>query len=248
MTGHIHSIESFGTVDGPGVRFVVFFQGCPMRCLYCHNPDTWEPGAGQVAETGEIIEKMERNRSFYETGGLTATGGEPMLQMDFLTELFTEAREKGFHTCLDTSGICFLPGDEKRLARIDKLLACTSLVMLDIKHMVPASHKSLTGHDNAGILEFARYLSEKKMPVWIRHVVVPGITWQEEELTALGIFLRELTNVEKLEILPYHAMGRVKYQQLGISYPLEDTPQLKKEEAAQAEAVVRRAWKNVSES
>lgn len=242
MEGHIHSLESFGTVDGPGVRFVVFFQGCPMRCLYCHNPDTWEPEGGQVMEPDAILDRLERNRAFYETGGLTATGGEPMLQIEFLTELFEKAAAGGIHTCLDTSGICFRPGDQAHMEQVDRLLAHTGLVMLDIKHMDPEEHRRLTGHGSDRVFAFARYLCEKKVPVWIRHVVVPGITWQREELKALGLFLRELPNVEKLEILPYHSMGRVKYRQLGIEYPLEGTPQLGKDEAAEAEEIVKKAW------
>ncbi|MCH5251870.1 MAG: pyruvate formate lyase-activating protein [Lachnospiraceae bacterium] len=246
MKGKIHSIESFGTVDGPGVRFVIFFQGCPMRCLYCHNPDTWETGTGQETDVEGIINKMERNLSFYETGGITATGGEPMFQMEFLSELFKEAKKREIHTCLDTSGIMFQPKDRDSLEQVDKLLAVTDLVMLDIKHIDAAEHKKLTGQDNAGILAFARYLDEKKVPVWIRHVVVPGITDDEKELTELGHFMGTLSNVEKLEVLPYHAMGKVKYEQLGMSYRLADTPQLTKEQAKEAEEVILRAWRQAA--
>lgn len=238
--GKIHSIETFGTVDGPGVRFVVFFQGCPMRCQYCHNPDTWQLSDGQEMEAEEILSRMERNRTFYKTGGITATGGEPMLQMEFLTELFTGAKERGIHTCLDTSGVLFPGGGQ--LTQVDSLLAVTDLIMLDIKHMDPGGHRELTGHDNQRILEFARYLDEKKKPVWIRHVVVPGITFNKEELTGLGKFLATLSNVEKLEVLPYHALGKVKYENLGMDYVLKDTPQLTKEQAKEAEQIIRAAW------
>lgn len=241
MIGKIHSLESFGTVDGPGVRYVVFFQGCPMRCRYCHNPDTWQMADGRDMTVEEILDKMERNRSFYESGGLTATGGEPMVQMDFLIALFTEAKKRDIHTCLDTSGILFQSRDT---SKIDELLAVTDLVLLDIKHMDKAGHKELTGQEQDNVLAFAHYLDEKKKPVWIRHVVVPGITFVEEELVSLGEFLRTLSNVEKLEILPYHSMGKVKYEQLGISYSLADTRQLTKEEAKQAEEIVLKAWKN----
>lgn len=256
--GKIHSIETFGTVDGPGVRFVVFFQGCPMRCQYCHNPDTWHLEDGREMETEEILSALARNRSFYRTGGITATGGEPMLQMEFLTELFTKAKEQGVHTCLDTSGIMFpgLDGETvasddgglpdgsstEPLAQIDRLLAVTDLVMLDIKHIETGAHKVLTGHENGNILAFARYLDKKKKPVWIRHVVVPGITFDEKELTELGHFLAELSNVEKLEVLPYHALGKVKYDNLGMDYVLKDTPQLTKEQGKQAERIIREAW------
>ena len=253
--GKIHSLETFGTVDGPGVRFVVFFQGCPMRCAYCHNPDTWQLQDGQEMSADEIIRRLERNRSFYKTGGITATGGEPMLQIEFLTELFAKAKERGIHTCLDTSGVMF-PGEkeetqtseEKKSAgqkvtqeQIDKLMQVTDLVMLDIKHIQDAKHRELTGHSNSNILAFARFLDETGKPVWIRHVVVPGITFDEEELTELGKFLKTLHNVEKLEVLPYHSMGKVKYDNLGMDYRLKDTPQLTKAEAKEAEAVIRRA-------
>ncbi len=249
--GDIHSLETFGTVDGPGVRFVVFFQGCLMRCQYCHNPDTWNPKDGQQMEAGEIIARFLRNASFYKTGGITATGGEPMLQLDFLTELFTMAKQHGIHTCLDTSGIMFPgeketdgPGPRKGLEKIDALLDVTDLVMLDIKHIRPAEHEVLTGHSNRNILAFARYLEQKQKPVWIRHVVVPGITFDKEELTELGCFLKTLSNVEKLEVLPYHALGKVKYDNLGIDYVLKDTPQLTKEQAKEAERIIRSAMES----
>lgn len=238
--GKIHSIETFGTVDGPGVRFVVFFQGCPMRCQYCHNPDTWKIEEGQEKSVEEILAKMTRNLSFYKTGGITATGGEPMLQMEFLTELFSKAKEKGIHTCLDTSGIMY---KKAGMAELEALMQVTDLVMLDIKHMSAEKHQVLTGHGNENILEFARYLSRIEKPVWIRHVVVPGITFDKEELTALGEFLKTLPNMEKLEVLPYHAMGKVKYDSLGMDYVLKDTPQLTKEQAKEAEKIILEAMK-----
>ncbi len=233
--GKIHSLETFGTVDGPGVRFVVFFQGCPMRCQYCHNPDTWKIEDGEEMSADEIIDRFERNRSFHQTGGITATGGEPMLQFDFLTELFTKAKEKGIHTCLDTSGIMF----PKK--QIEQLMSVTDLVMLDIKHINDEEHQKLTGQSNSSILAFAKYLDSIGKPVWIRHVVVPGITFEEKELTELGRFLKTLHNVEKLEVLPYHSMGKVKYDNLGMDYVLKDTPQLTKAEAKEAENIIRAA-------
>lgn len=239
--GKIHSIETFGTVDGPGVRFVVFFQGCPMRCQYCHNPDTWQIADGREMQTDEILSRMERNLAFYRTGGITATGGEPMLQMEFLTELFARAKEHGIHTCLDTSGILF-PGEETE--DLHRLLEVTDLIMLDIKHMETEAHKKLTGWDNRNVLEFAGYLDAKKKPVWIRHVVVPGITFEKEELAKLGHFLSTLSNVEKLEVLPYHALGKVKYDNLGMDYVLKDTPQLTKAQAEEAEQIIREAMEH----
>lgn len=257
--GNIHSLETFGTVDGPGVRFVVFFQGCPMRCQYCHNPDTWNPKDGMQMEADDIIKKFERNRSFYTTGGITATGGEPMMQLDFLTELFTKASEKGIHTCLDTSGIMFpiqeqeevdsmekvnrLLEENDSMKKIQRLMQVTDCILLDIKHIEEEAHKKLTGHSNRNIIAFARYLDTINKPVWIRHVVVPEITFEKKELEGLGAFLNTLHNVKKLEVLPYHAMGKIKYDNLGIEYSLKDTPQLTKAEAKEAEAVIRSIWK-----
>lgn len=238
MTGQIHSIETFGTVDGPGVRFVVFLEGCPMRCLYCHNPDTWVPGAGETYSASALMAQMLRNRSFYQTGGITATGGEPLMQLDFLTELFELAKKNGIHTCLDTSGVTFRE-DPAYLARLDRLLAATDLVMLDIKHMDEQVHKKLTGHGNAHILAFAKYLDKKNVKMRVRHVIVPGYTDGEDELAALGRFLKDFKNLEKVEALPYHTLGKAKYENLGIPYPLGDTPQLTAKDAAAALAVIK---------
>lgn len=243
--GYIHSLESFGSVDGPGVRYVVFFQGCPMRCAYCHNPDTWDFADGKEMTADEILQKMLRNRAFYTTGGITATGGEPMMQMEFLIELFSKAKAEGVHTCLDTSGIMYTGAKEDgtpKDERIARLMEVTDLVMLDIKHMDEAAHQDLTEQSNKHILEFACYLNSIGKPVWIRHVVVPGITLQEESLKAVGEFLSTLSNVEKLEVLRYHALGKVKYEKLGMDYRLKDTPQLTKEEAAWAEDVIKKYW------
>lgn len=235
MTGYIHSLESFGTVDGPGVRYVVFFQGCPMRCLYCHNPDTWEPKKGMELTVEEILEKYNRNRIFYKNGGITATGGEPLMQLDFLTELFTKAKAENVHTCLDTSGILYTSENK---AKYDVLLAVTDYVMLDIKHIENEAHKSLTGHGNQNVFAFADLLREKNIPMRIRHVVVPGITLKEAPLKALGKRLREYPNLDKIEVLPYHAMGAVKYESIGLEYPLKDTPQASKDEAAWAKRII----------
>ena len=221
MNGFVHSTESFGTVDGPGVRFVVFLQGCPMRCQYCHNPDTWKMNAGSVRSAQSLIAEYERNAPFYRGGGITVTGGEALMQLDFLLELFRLAKQKQIHTCLDTSGITYHPGDSNYNKKLDALMEVTDLVMLDIKHIDPEGHKTLTGHDNAGILAFARYLERKHIPVWIRHVVVPGITDDEALLTRLGTFLGKLSNVQALDVLPYHVLGVHKYRELGLSYPLE---------------------------
>ena len=235
IKGNIHSIESCGTVDGPGVRFVVFTQGCPMRCLYCHNPDTWEGVNTNTTQLTpqQILTQYDGVKEFCK-GGITVTGGEPLVQIDFVTELFREAQEKGIHTALDTSGILFNGKSDK----IDTLLKYTSLVMLDIKHIDDNEHKKLTGHSNKNILEFAKYLSEKTIPVWIRHVVVPGINDKEEYLVRLGEFLATLHNVKALDVIPYHNMAIPKYEALGIDYPLKDLPPLTKEEAIWARDII----------
>ena len=197
VTGRVHSVESFGTVDGPGVRFVVFLQGCPMRCLYCHNPDTWDPGGGVPTTVEELLAQYARNEAFYRKGGITVTGGEPLLQIEFVTALFREAKRRGIHTCLDTSGATFRPEDAAALAQFDALCAVTDLVLLDIKQTDPAAHRRLTGRENGNILAFARYLAQKEVPVWVRHVVVPGLTDSEAGWNAL--LCREAGAVQLVE-------------------------------------------------
>ena len=222
--GKIHSMESFGTVDGPGVRFVVFFEGCPMRCLYCHNPDTWHLEDGQEMSAEEILSRMERNRSFYRTGGITATGGEPMLQIDFLTELFAGAKERGIHTCLDTNGFV-----RRYDPVIDELLEVTDLVMLDLKQMNDEIHQNLVGVSNHRTLEFAKYLANKNVKVWIRYVVVPGWSDDDDSAHRLGEFTRDMGNVEKIELLPYHELGKHKWVAMGEEYKLDGVKPPKKE-------------------
>lgn len=234
MNGFIHSIETFGSVDGPGIRYVVFMQGCPMRCLYCHNPDTWDIGKGREVTAQELIAEYEKNKMFYRNGGITVTGGEPLLQVDFLIELFSLAKSKGVHTCLDTSGITYSDCNTAYLSKLDELMKYTDLVMLDIKHIDPVKHKEITSRDNAGILAFARYLADKGIPVWIRHVIVKGYTDEPEYLKALGRFIGGLNNVKALDVLPYHSMGEKKYRELGIAYPLSGMESLDKGEAVTA--------------
>lgn len=235
MIGYIHSFESFGSVDGPGVRFVVFVRGCSMRCKYCHNPDTWTMG-GETHTAAEVLQRAMRYKNYWgKEGGITVSGGEPMLQLDFVTELFTEAKAKGVNTCLDTSGIAF---DPEHTEVVDQLLAVTDLVMLDIKHIDDEKHRELTGQSNKNILAFAKYLDSKNIPVWIRHVVVPGITLEEESLKKLGRFIGTLSNVKRVETLPYHSLARPKYEKLGITYPLEDTPDATKEQAQWAREII----------
>ncbi|MBO4996461.1 MAG: pyruvate formate lyase-activating protein [Lachnospira sp.] len=246
MKGYVHSIETFGTVDGPGTRYVVFVQGCPMRCKYCHNPDTWQPNIGEMKDTDEILKDYDSYKEFYGNGGgLTITGGEPLLQIDFITELYEKAKAKGIHTCLDTSGIVFDENNQSLMEKFDRLIQSVDLVLLDIKHIDPEQHKELTSQPNDQILAFARYLDKKNVTVWIRHVVVPGITYNEEYLTKLGEFLGTLNNIKALDILPYHTMGVVKYENLGLSYPLKDVEALSTEDGHAAREIIRKAYHRV---
>lgn len=236
ILGNIHSIESFGTVDGPGIRLVVFMQGCPMRCKYCHNPDTWEYSENNQISIEEILEKYESIKEFLKNGGITLTGGEPLMQVDFAIELFKAAKEKNIHTAIDTSGVIF------NKEKIDELIKYTDLFMLDIKHINEEEHKKLTGHSNKQILEFAKYLSEKNVPLWIRHVVVPTITDKEEYLQELGRFIAGLKSLKALDVLPYHNMAISKYESLGMEYPLKDLPPLTKEQAIKARTIIYNAF------
>lgn len=240
MTGKIHSFESFGTVDGPGIRFVIFLQGCPLRCQYCHNPDTWKSG-GEVYSAEDVVAKASRYKNYFgNEGGVTATGGEPLLQIDFVTELFTLLKQKGIHTCIDTSGITFDETSKLCVEKHEKLLAVTDLVMLDIKHIDEEACIRLTGKSNQNTLNFARFLSEKGVKTWIRQVLVPGITDSEEDLKKTRAFLDTLKTVERVEVLPYHTMGMVKYEKLGIDYPLKDVNAPTKESVARAKEILRR--------
>ena len=244
MVGNIHSIETFGTVDGPGIRFVVFLQGCPMRCRYCHNPDTWNPADAQHRlDAAEVFLRMKRNLPFYRTGGITVSGGEPLCQMEFVTELFTLAHNEGIHTALDTSGAGFSRSAEY-LKGLNALLAVTDLVMLDIKHMNEEAHVALTSRTGTEAKDFARYLSDNGKAVRIRYVLVPGITDGEDDLRALGAFAATLTTLEKIEILPYHRLGEVKYKRLGIPYTLDDVQPPSEADVAHAERIITAARGN----
>jgi pyruvate formate lyase activating enzyme len=217
ILGNIHSIETCGTVDGPGIRFVVFTQGCPMRCLYCHNPDSWSTGINKQMSIREILGQYESVKEFCK-GGITVTGGEPLMQIEFVTELFKSAKEKGIHTALDTSGVLFNPENTQKF---DELLKYTDLVMLDIKHIDDKKCRELVGLSNKNELAFARYLDEHNIPVWIRQVLVPGFTDDEEDLKELKRFINTLNNVQKFEFLLYHDLGKYKWIDLGKKYPLE---------------------------
>ena len=224
VRGRVHSVETFGTVDGPGTRFVVFCQGCPMRCAYCHNPDTWEFGAGDERSVGQLLEAFERNRPFYRRGGITVTGGEPMAQPDFVAALFRAAHAAPagrIHTCLDTSGATFSAAGA---ARFSALLDECDLVLLDIKTSDAAAHERLCGLPATHALELGDELARRRIPTVIRHVVMPGITDAEEEVAGVGRIIGDWDNVVGLDLLPYHTMGRTKYERLGIPYPLEGVP------------------------
>ena len=218
----VHSVESFGSVDGPGIRFVIFLKGCAMRCQYCHNPDTWDRAGGNLRSVDDVLSQALRYRSYWgEKGGITVSGGEALLQIQPLIELFHKAKDLGINTCLDTSAQPFSRKDG-RFSAFEALMKYTDLVLLDIKHIDNDAHKQLTGWENENILDCARYLSDIHKPVWIRHVLVPGINDDDESLHRLRSFIDTLSNVERVEVLPYHDLGVYKWEQLGIPYKLTD--------------------------
>lgn len=218
----VHSVESFGSVDGPGIRFVIFLKGCAMRCQYCHNPDTWDRAGGNLRSVDDVLSQALRYRSYWgEKGGITVSGGEALLQIQPLTELFHKAKDLGINTCLDTSAQPFSRKDG-RFSAFEALMKYTDLVLLDIKHIDNDAHKRLTGWENENILDCARYLSDIHKSVWIRHVLVPGINDDDESLHRLRSFIDTLSNVERVEVLPYHDLGVYKWEQLGIPYKLTD--------------------------
>ncbi len=222
VIGRIHSIESFGSVDGPGIRFVIFTQGCHMRCQFCHNPDTWNVDGGEERTADDLVKQALRYKAYWgKDGGITVSGGEPLLQMDFLLELFKKAKAKGVHTTLDTSGNPFTR-EEPFFSKFKELMEVTDLVMLDIKQIYEDKHKILTGWSNSNILDMAEYLSETGESVWIRHVLVPGGSDDDEQLIELDKFIKTLKNVDRVEVLPYHSLGTFKWEELGIDYPLKD--------------------------
>ncbi len=217
MEGRIHSTESFGTVDGPGIRFIVFMQGCPLKCKYCHNRDTWDVNSGIMVTVQDLVKKIMREKTYIDSsnGGVTVSGGEPLLQAQFVTELFKELKAKSIHTCLDTAGsLPITPA-------IQELLTYTDLVLLDIKHIDNQKCIDLTGSSNKNELEFAKYLSDNGVPVWIRQVLIPGYTDDPIDLNKVKAFIDSLSNVEKVEILPYHDLGKYKWEELGEKYYFE---------------------------
>lgn len=238
IKGRIHSVESFGSADGPGVRYIVFLKGCNMRCQYCHNPDTWAKDGGELMTPEEVLKKALRYKTYWkEKGGITVSGGEALLQIDFVTVLFRLAKEKGVNTCLDTSGNPFSL-EEPFKSKFDELMKYTDLFMLDIKHIDDAAHRKLTGQTNQNILEMAAYLSDHGKAMWIRHVLVPGITTEEDELYRLRSFLDTFKTVERVEVLPYHTLGVFKWKELGIPYQLEGVDPPTKEQIDRAKEIL----------
>lgn len=219
--GYVHSTETFGAADGPGVRFIIFMEGCHFRCKYCHNPDTWA-GKGEKTTSEEMFKKAIRYKTYWKKGGgITVSGGEPLLQMDFLIDLFKMAKEQNVSTCIDTAGEPFTFA-EPFFSKFEELMKYTDLLLLDIKEIDPVRHKKITGFDNKNILEMAKYLSDINKPVWIRHVLVPTLSDFDEDLIKLREFLDTLNNVERVDVLPYHTLGVYKWKELGIKYDIED--------------------------
>lgn len=235
LKGRVHSIETFGTVDGPGIRYIIFFQGCPLRCKYCHNRDTWKPNCGKEYTSDELVQDIVKYQSYmqFSGGGVTASGGEATLQADFVAELFAKCKELGIHTCLDTAGFV-------DIEKVDKLLDYTDLVLLDIKHIDNEKCKKLTGVGNEKALKLAKHLDERNIPIWFRHVLVPGVTDSEENFSKIGEFAATLNNIDRLEILPYHTMGVHKWENMGLKYDLKDVRDANDEDVARAAEIIER--------
>ncbi len=247
MIGNIHSTESFGTVDGPGIRYVVFTQGCLLRCQFCHNADTWEIGTGKQMSVSEMISDVKSYLPFIEAsgGGITVSGGEPLLQIPFLIDLFRECKKLGVHTCIDSSGGCYSHAEQFQ-KNLKELLQYTDLILLDLKHIDRKKHVKLTGMTNDHILEFAKFLSDRKIPVWIRHVLVPTVTDDPEDLQKLGEFIGTLENVQKVEILPYHKLGVYKWEALSHDYPLKNVEPPSAEKVTFAYNMLTQTWRQPS--
>ena len=237
--GYVHSLESFGSVDGPGVRFVVFLQGCALRCKYCHNPETWAAEGGEEWTAEKLFQRVYRYRNYWRgNGGLTISGGEPLLQLDFVREVFRLARAKKVQTALDTSAQPFAPDNAEWMARFDRLLENTDLVILDLKEIDDEKHKKLTGHSNKNILAMAQYVAARGVDLWVRHVLVPGLPADADGLRQLAAVFKTLPTVRRVEILPYHTLGLFKWQNLGIPYPLDGVRVPTAEEVETAEQLL----------
>ncbi len=232
--GNIHSIESCGTVDGPGIRFVVFLQGCPLRCQYCHNPDTWKIGDGQQMTVAELMSQVVKYKSYmkFSGGGITLTGGEPLMQLDFVYDVIMACKKEGIHTAIDTSGYVFNERSKKIIDAVD-------LVLLDVKHAHPDQYKEITGGRLDPTLKCLEYLGSIKKPVWVRYVLVPGLSDQKDAIEDLAVILSQYDNLERIELLPFHKMGEYKWESLGIDYKLKDTEEPTKESIVEAMAILK---------
>ena len=235
---YVHSIESFGSVDGPGIRFIIFLSGCKMRCRYCHNPDTWTMKSDDMRSADELLQQALRFRAYWgKEGGITVSGGEALLQIDFMLELFEKAKALGINTCLDTAAQPFTR-EEPFFSKFTKLMSLTDLVLLDLKHIDNQEHKKLTEWENNNVLDCARYLSQIQTPVWIRHVLVPNITDNDTYLHDLRDFIKTLHNVKRIEVLPYHSMGAYKWKKLGLNYTLDHVDSPTRERVENAEKIL----------
>lgn len=234
MKGKIHSIETCGTVDGPGIRYVLFTQGCPLRCKYCHNPDTWKMQDGIDVDTDSLIKEILKYKSFmkFSKGGVTVSGGEPLLQPEFVKDLFMKCKQNGIHTCIDTSGFV-------KIDVADPVLDYTDLVLLDIKSYNPNVYSNLTGVPLDPTLLFANHLNQRKIPVWIRYVLVPNLTDDLEDIEGLAKFLSTLSNVERIDILPFHKMGEYKWEKLGYNYELTNVKEPTPESVSEAKNIFK---------
>lgn len=240
LKGNVYHIETLGTFDGPGVRYILFLQGCPFQCQFCHNRDSWSTATNKLMTTDEVINDFNKYKSFYENGGITISGGEPLMQTPFLIELFKKFKEMGVHTCIDTSAGCF---NVKRSDDFKELMKYTDLVLLDIKQFNDDKHKVLVGASNKPVLEFAKFLDELKVPVYTRHVLVPNVNNDEKDLKDLRAFLDTLSNVADINILPYHTSGRNKWEEMGLKYPLEGVLEPTKAEVKIAEDILKTGYK-----
>ncbi|MCL1950075.1 MAG: pyruvate formate-lyase-activating protein [Turicibacter sp.] len=242
LRSFIHSVESFGSVDGPGIRFILFTQGCGLRCQYCHNPDSWRMKDGKDMPVSEVMDHLLKYKEFFETsgGGITVSGGEPLLQMPYVTELFKQCKAHGIHTNIDTSGDIRITTDSRK-EQLRELLKYTDMVMLDIKMMDAEKHKFLTGKTNEHILDLGRFISDNGTKMWIRRVLVPGLTDDEGDLKATADYIRTLKSVEKVEVLPYHSMGAYKWEQMGYEYELKDVETPDEASVDKAESILQTA-------
>lgn len=242
--GNVHSIETFGAFDGPGVRYIVFLQGCPFRCQFCHNRDTWSTEENKLMTVEEIVNDFKKYQHFYHNGGITVSGGEPLLQTPFLIELFKEFKKMGVHTTIDTAAGCF---DVRRSEDFKELMKYTDLVLLDFKQFDDEKHKVLVGHSNQRVLDFAKFLDELKVKVNTRHVLIPGVNNDPEDLKNLRKFMDSLSNIVKIDVLPYHTKGKVKWEKLGFDYPLEGVNPPTQEEVKLAEEILKKDFKYMQE-